>query len=34
VKNVSVEEKDEQITIKVERYPIIKSIKIIGNMAF
>jgi len=33
VKNVSVEEKDEQITIKVERYPIIKSIKIIGNMA-
>jgi Outer membrane protein/protective antigen OMA87 len=33
VKNVSVEEKDEQITIKVEMYPILKSIKIIGNMA-
>jgi outer membrane protein insertion porin family len=33
VKNVSVEEKDGQITIKVERYPIIKSIKIRGNMA-
>jgi len=33
VKNVSVEQKDGQITIKVERYPIIKSIKIKGNMA-
>jgi len=33
VKNVSVEQKDGQITIKVERYPIIKSIKIRGNMA-
>jgi len=33
VKNVSVEEKDGQITIKVERYPILKSIKIRGNIA-
>jgi len=33
VKNVSVEEKDGQITIKVERYPILKSIKIKGNVA-
>ncbi len=33
VKNVSIEEKDGQITIKVERYPILKSIKIRGNIA-
>jgi outer membrane protein insertion porin family len=33
VKNVTVEEKDGQITIKVERYPILKSIKIKGNVA-
>jgi outer membrane protein insertion porin family len=32
VKDVSVEEKDGQITIKVERYPILKSIKIRGNI--
>ena len=33
VKNVSVEEKDGQITIKVERYPILKSVKVKGNVA-
>jgi outer membrane protein insertion porin family len=33
VKNVSVEEKDGQITIKVERYPVLKSVKIRGNIA-
>jgi len=33
VKNVAVEEKDGQITIKVERYPILKSIKVKGNVA-
>jgi len=33
VKNVSVEEKDGQITIKVERYPILKSVRIRGNIA-
>jgi len=33
VKNVSVEEKDGQITIKVERYPILRSVKIRGNIA-
>jgi outer membrane protein insertion porin family len=33
VKNVSVEEKDGQITIKVERYPILKSVKVKGNIA-
>ncbi len=33
VKNVSVEEKDGQITIKVERYPILKSVKVKGNLA-
>lgn len=33
VKDVSVEEMDGQITIKVERYPILKSVKIKGNIA-
>jgi outer membrane protein insertion porin family len=33
VKNVTVEEKDGQITIKVERYPILKSVKVKGNVA-
>ncbi|MFZ8831208.1 MAG: POTRA domain-containing protein, partial [Thermodesulfobacteriaceae bacterium] len=33
VKNVSVEGKDGQITIKVERYPILKSVKVKGNVA-
>lgn len=33
VKDVSVEEMDGQITIKVERHPILKSVKIKGNIA-
>ncbi len=33
VKDVSVEEKDGDVIIKVERYPILKEVKIKGNMA-
>ncbi|MCI4458802.1 MAG: outer membrane protein assembly factor, partial [Thermocrinis sp.] len=33
VKNVTVEKKDRQIIIKVERYPILKSVKVKGNIA-
>lgn len=33
VKNVTVEEKDGKITIKVERYPILKIVKVKGNVA-
>ncbi len=33
IKDVRVEEKDGQIIIRVERYPILKSIKIKGNVA-